>query len=79
MELREIHPSHDMECNDYGSDDHDDYNCRTCKLSTCIMCRQGSGLDDDELAKPCTGYPWYNGVYDGDGKLIGRKSGTGWV
>lgn len=77
MDLKEIHPSHKMEYNDYGSDNHDDHSCKICHMSTCFMCRPGEGPDDDELQAPCWGFPWTEGIYSGD-TLIGRKSGTGW-
>jgi len=77
MELSKIHPSHQMGYSEYGSDNHDDHSCKTCQMSTCLMCPAGRGMDDGDLAEPCIGFPWLEGVYDGD-RMIGRRSGTGW-
>lgn len=81
MELSEIHPSHEMEYSDYGSDRHDDHNCKICHMSTCLMCHTGSGMDDDELAQECIGYSHWDDIEvegpDGITHTV-KNSGTGW-
>jgi hypothetical protein len=77
MQLSEVHASHKMEYSDFSSDSHSDHLCLTCQYYTCVLCTAGEGEYDSELAAPCIGFPWYEGVYGKDG-LLGRKSGTGW-
>lgn len=77
MEKSKVHPSHKMQDDDYGPDNHCTVRCETCALGHCYLCRGTNGMDDDELQAECVGYPWYDSVFDGD-KPIGRKSGTGW-
>lgn len=77
MDREDIHPSHVMEDNDYGDDNHCPESCKNCHLTHCYLCPTGWGMDDDELAVTCMGYPWYDQYFVGD-KPIGRKSKTGW-
>jgi hypothetical protein len=67
-----------MEYNEYGDDRHCMVMCKNCNLTHCYLCHDGRGLDDDELKVQCLNYPDWHKVYDGSGKHIGRKSGTGW-
>lgn len=77
MKAEDVHPSHKMEDNDYGSDRHSDMNCTVCGYSHCVLCLDGEGMDDDELKEPCIGFKHWNLLHDGD-KVLGRRSGTGW-
>lgn len=76
MDVKLVHPSHRMEDDEYGSDDHCTMRCTVCEYGHCYLCT--GGQDDDELKAQCVGFSWYHGIYDDGGKLIGRKSGTGW-
>jgi hypothetical protein len=81
MEVNEVHPSHQMEDDDYGPDNHCQMTCTTCRYSHCYLCPDGSGGDDDDLKAECIGFEWYDSIWitvAGKDKLIGRKSGTGW-
>lgn len=77
MKTEQVHKSHPMKYNEYGSDDHCDMTCTVCERSHCYLCPDGRGMDDDELKEACIGFCWLEAVWE-DGKIIGRRSGTGW-
>jgi hypothetical protein len=78
MEVKKVHPSHKMKDDDWGDDRHCLMTCEVCSYSHCSLCLEGSGMDDDELKAPCIGFDWTKGIFDGEGNIIGRRSGTGW-
>lgn len=77
MDKKDLHPSHQMEDDDYGPDLHCTENCKICRYGHCYLCPTDHGMDDAELQAQCIGFPWYDGEWNGD-KLVGHKSGTGW-
>lgn len=79
MKTEQVHKSHVMVDNTYGSDDHCDVTCTVCYLSHCYLCADGRGVDDDDLKKQCIGFSQFDAMHDANGTVIGRRSGTGWV
>ena len=78
MEVAKVHPSHQMKDNDWGDDRHCQMYCTVCNYTHCYLCPEGSGMDDSELKAECIGFSNYDVMYDANGNVLGRKSGTGW-
>lgn len=51
-----------MEYSDYGDDRHCAEMCKTCRLNHCYLCKDGEGMDDEDLAAECIGYSWWDQI-----------------
>lgn len=58
MDIKDIHPSHEMKEFDEFADPHMGTMCIVCHYMTCFLCKTGEGMDDEELADECIGEHW---------------------